>query len=324
MKIIFDKNEQGSDEIKALLPFLDADIKFSDLKPYIKDATNEIIKIIGKEMYNVVQNFYVAVVPEPIDEAYELNVDFLENLQSPIILDAYRHYAIDTDLAHTGSGRLNRVEENQRIAFEWQIEKSNKSLERKYYKAIDNLIEFMDGNIDAWKESEFYAKSFSSFVRNASTFDLFFNIESSRLLLNKLTPGLLICENNDIIPLITKERFDAQKAAFIDGTGYDAILVKLIQEATVYSALAWGIPRMSAQLFPDGLFVLGDASRLSLNSRKSVEANQAEALSQRFQSDAQNAFRNIEKHIQSLTPPAPDTVIPEIELFNPNDNFVDC
>jgi hypothetical protein len=324
MKLIFDKNELGADEIKALLPFLDADIKFSDLKPYIKDATNEIIKIIGKPMYDVVQAFYMSPPPEPIDEAYELNVDFLENVQSPIILDAYRHYAIDTDLAHTGSGRLNRVEENQRIAFEWQIEKSNKSLERKYYKAIDNLIEFMDGNIPEWKDSEFYAKSFSSFVRNASTFDLFFNIESSRLLLNNLTPGLLICENNDIIPLITKERFDAQKAAFIEGTGYDSILVKLIQEATVYSSLAWGIPRMSAQLFPDGLFVLGDASRLSLNSRKSVEANQAEALAQRFQSDAQNAFRNIEKHIQSLTPPVPNAIIPDIELFNPNDNFVDC
>lgn len=316
MNILFDNHNNGSEEVKELLGFVDADLNFSNIKPKIIPATDILIELIGEELYSDLVTIYNSVNTSDLEE------EFLKRTQTIIILDAYRSFCADNDLSHTTNGRLNRITENEKIAFEWQIVKSDRKMERDYYKALDNLIKFMDKKIVKWKRTDAFKKSHDLFIRTAEEIDDFFNIDGSRLLFLKLTPGIRKAEREEILPRIGKLRFDELKSNLKQDTSIDEELLKLIKEALVYKSLAWGIPRMSAQLFPEGFLEIGDNSRLTINSRKSIEKNQAEAFSKRFESDARAALIEIEKYIQKLNfKPEP---IQEVKFHKNNDLFFDC
>lgn len=316
MKLLFNYAGNGEIEIKNALGFTDADLLYENLRPTLLTATDDLIKIIGRPIYDDLIVAYESGSSDQID------IEFIERVQYILALDSYRNYVIESDLAHTNNGRVNRIEDNQKIAFEWQIEKSNKSMERKFYKAINTLIHFMDQYIPQWKETQAFKNSHSLFIRTVEEFDDWFNIDGSRFLMIKLSPGIRKIETEQILPRIGKTLFEQLKSDLKSGSEYNTELLLMIQEALVYATLSWGIPRMSAQLFPEGLLQPTDNARMTYSSRKSIENNLAEALSQRFGQDADKAFKKIEEYISNLnTPNKP--VEPVKPNFKLGDGFVD-
>lgn len=318
MKLLFNKDQQGSAEIKQLLGFTDGDLKFDNLKPKLYPATDTMIELIGSNLYNVLIGIYEA------SSASEADAEFLRRVQSVILLDGYRNYAKDNDLSHSSNGRVNQIDDKQKLAWEWQIVNSDKKMERDYYSLLDKLIKYMDVNVSGWKATQAYKDTYDSFIRTAADIDEYFNIDGSRLLYLKLLPGIKKAERDEIIPLITKQKFEELKNALKESAPeIDEVLIKLIKEALVYKGLSWGIPRLSAQLFPEGLLVIPDTSRLSLSARKSAEKFEADSLSQRFSKDAQQAFEQIAKHLKALE----QSTLPVEEYkryFSADDKFVDC
>jgi hypothetical protein len=319
MTLLFNKTNTGTTEIREILGFTDADLTFDVLKPKIEPATDILIELIGQPLYNDLVTIYLSNTPSGT------NAEFLKRVQTIILLDAYRNHAKYVDLAHTVNGRKNRVEDKEKIAFEWQIDRSDKKMERDYYIAVDKLIKYMDKNVTNWKTSDAYKLTQELFIRTASEIDEFFNIDGSRLLFLKLAPGMKKCERENIISRITKERFDDLKNNLKNNqSGYDEVLVYKIKEAVVYKALAWGIPRLSAQLFPEGVLTVADTSRLSTSARISTEKTHAEGLAMKFRKDADDAFIEIENYIKSLQPIQPLAEYPTKPKFNITDTFVDC
>lgn len=321
MDLLFNKNNTGATELKELLGFTDADIKWVQFQPYLITATDLLIDIIGNPIYESLRGIYTA------ESSSAADAEFLKRVQTVIGLDAYRNLTPYLDLAHTNKGRVNRVEDKEKIAFEWQIVKSDNKMERDYYRALDRLIKYMDKSVSGWKNTDAYKLTHDLFIRTALEIDDYFNIDGSRLLFLKLAPGIRKAEREDILPRITKTRFDQLKEKLKNNAGdHDAILLEKIKEAVVYKSLSWGIPRLSARLFPEGFLELADNSRMTITAKKSVERNQAEAYSQRFKEDADLAFREIEKYIESLNvvPVLPENVPPITPNFNQDDNFVDC
>lgn len=322
MILLFNKNGTGgATEIKNLLGFTDADIKWNVFQNKIYTATDTIIELIGQDIYDYLVDVYLAATPDTLDS------DFLRRVQYSICIDAYRNIAKHTDLAHTTNGRVNRSEDKQKLAWEWQIINSDRLLERDYYKSIDSLIKFMDIHIELWKQTDAYKNTFDLLIRTADEIDEYYNIDGSRLLLIKLMPGIRKAEREEIIPRITKERFDDLKTKLKDNANdIDYVLLKKIQEVLVYKALSWAIPRLSAQLFPEGFMQIGDNSRLTASARKSVEKTQAESYAAKFLNDADLASIQLESYIKSISasPILPENVLPISNNFNPEDNFVSC
>lgn len=318
MKLLFDKGGQGSAEIKRLLGFTDGNLKFENLKPKLYPATDTLIEVIGANLYQVLIGIYEA------SSASEGDAEFLRRVQSVIILDAYRNYAKDNDLSHSSNGRVNQIDDKQKLAWEWQIVNSDRKMERDYYILLDKLIKYMDANVSGWKTTQAYKDTFNHLIRTASEIDDYFNIEGSRLLFIKLLPGIKKAEREEIIPLLTEPVYESLKQKLKDNENdYDKKLYGLVKEGLVYKALSWGIPRLSAQLFPEGVLQVADASRLSISARKSAEKFEADSLSQRFAKDAQKAFEAIADYLKSLE----ISTLPLEEYkrdFNPDDKFVDC
>jgi hypothetical protein len=57
--------------------------------------------------------------------------------------------APSNDVAHTNNGRKMRQDEGEKLPFQWMLDNDNASLEKRYYRALDDLIKFLDRSKDA-------------------------------------------------------------------------------------------------------------------------------------------------------------------------------
>jgi len=134
MKLLFNKDNQGSAEIKKLLGFTDGNLKFENLKPKLYPATDTLIEVIGMNIYDDLLNIYES------DDASEEDAEFVRRVQTTILHDGYRSYAKDNDLTHSSNGRFNQVDDKQKLAWQWQIVDSNNKMDRDYYTPICSIL----------------------------------------------------------------------------------------------------------------------------------------------------------------------------------------
>ena len=313
MELLF-SSEIGQTELSNLLGFLDVDIKYEKLKSKLITATNDVITLIGQEMYDLALDHY----SKP-DTDTEKNTELIFNVRYPIAIQAYRKFAPHNDISHTNKGRVNRVEENEKTPFEWMIDLDNKALERSYYEALDNLIKYLDKSITSWKDTDAYEKTHNLFIRTAEQFDDFFPIGNSRLIMLKLAPGIRKCEKNEILPRIGKELFNTMKQELKDESqNMNEELLYSIREACVYRAMAWAMQRLSVQLFPEGVLQAFISDRMTINSRKPSEKSETAATAQYFNADADGVLIDIESIITKLN--TPDVVIEPLTYEADPDN----
>jgi hypothetical protein len=320
MKLLFNHNtNKGNEELKELIGHIDKDIKFDKLKSDLITATNDIIKIIGQPMYDSVVSKYQAD-----GEPSEADALLIYYVRYPIALDGYRHHAKASDVSHTNNGRKIRMDDHNKLPFEWLLDRDNEEFERKYYKAIDDLIDYLDENSVIWKASAAYKESQKYFVRLTSDFDEYFPIKS-RLLLQKLQPGFRQCERKHIIPIISSELSSELKTKLKDGIALnetESQLLELIKEACVFFSLSWGIRVLRVTLFPEGVLQRFAPDSMTTKASQPPLKLEAELAAQEFKKRAVEVLQDIQ---QSISVSHPETATSEElnEMSDPDFKFDD-
>lgn len=318
MKLLFQTTGTGSTELKSLLGFIDVDLKIQNLIPDLITATNDVIDLVGEEVYKKAIDIYSETTISDDDKS------FIYAIRYPIAVNAYRLFSVSNDISHTNNGRKMRQDENQKQAFEWMLDRDDAALERRYYRAMDDLIKFLDRSkveneltttlYSIWTNSESFKATHDLFIRTVSDFDKHFTIKS-RLLLIKLAPAIWDCEQYEIRPLVGTEKLTALKQALKSGTeiteAKDLELIRLIQKASVSYALAWSMPRLSVQLYPEGVLQHVTSDRATTRGAKPTVKNETQEARQAFESD----FDKVILEIERLVAPAP--TIDETQCINP-------
>jgi len=145
MKLLFTP-ETFSQDFRELLGFVDADINFTSVKSDLTSATREIITLIGQTTYDR----WIALF-EKENRTAEEN-EQLHLMRYPVAMNTYRLLAPSKDLQHTNQGRLMRTDDQQARPFQWMIDANNEANERKYYRAVDQLFEYLFAD-SAFKET---------------------------------------------------------------------------------------------------------------------------------------------------------------------------
>ncbi|MFB9055077.1 DUF6712 family protein [Formosa undariae] len=311
MELLFNYgSKSGDSELYELIGHIDKDISFEKLKSDLEDATIEVVKLIGKEVYAEALAFYKAESEDIGD------VTLIKRVRYPIALEGYRNYAKSSDITHGNNGRKIRVDEHIKVPFEWMIDRDDEAFERKYYKALDNLIDYLDEENETWKTSDAYAKSQRYYVRTIDDFEDTFPI-SSRLLLLKLIPGLRIAEKQ-IPPIITTIKNTALKAKIIEGTELDPEeieLVELIKNACIYSALAWSMGVLRVTLFPEGILQRYVSDRMTTQGKLPSAKMETELARQEFKKLSDQVLTEIQNFV------APEPTTEDLENLDPTDPF---
>ena len=320
MKLLFTTTgTTGNTELKELLGAIDANIILKNLIPDLKTATNEIIDLIGIEVYaKAVEAYADGTIAED-------DKDFIYAVRYPIAVNAYRLFAPTNDVAHTNNGRKMRQDDGEKLPFQWMIDSDNAALEKRYYRALDDLIKFLDRSkveeetettlYAIWTGSDAFKATHDLFIRTVADFDKIFPLQS-RLLLIKLAPGISDCEQYEIRPRVGTEKLNALKLALKSTTpiteATDLELIRLIRHASVAYAFAWAMPRLSVQLYPEGVLQHVTSDRATTRGAKPTLKNETQQAAQAWKSDFDKAIMAIEKLLEP--PPTIDatqTILPE-------------
>jgi hypothetical protein len=320
MKLLF-KDDTFADEFKEFLGFVDADFTFLNLKSDIRSSSREMRSFIGQDLYEIAEVLFEDDIDED-DEKFE----FLQLVKCSILVNAYRLYAPDNDLSHTNDGRKMRNEEHEKHAFEWMINASDDSLEKRYYRMLEHLINYLDeieedtdlaDIYEAWTESKTFKRLKKHFVQTVSDFDEFFPI-NSKLLLIKLEPGISLAEKNLIQSRIKADKYEQLLTA---PTDTDETIISTIKEICVYFALSWAIPRMSVNILPTGILQRYSSDRSTLKASAAPALNEPKWAQDSFLTDAHKAAIRLENLLKPAPDPSDTDIKPKIIY---NDNSFNC
>lgn len=311
-ELLFNKKRNGAEELKKILGFIDAKFTYQNIESDLILATHELISLIGKEVYAEVEQTYHSDTPDLV---------FLFMVRYPIAVKAYLTYTKINDLSHRNDGRAIRLDEHEKIPFEWMIDRNDAALERKYYKSLDSLLEYLDHTNAIWKTSENYIKAHKTIIRSTSDFADVFPLDS-RFLLLKMEPGLVLCEKFDILPRVGKEVLLKLKKDIKNNkiAPDDEELYMCIRHAMVFKSLEWAMRRLSVNLFPEGII---HSYLLNKNYHgKSNVSDESEEAAQQFGKDASHFLANIELLLKKRNTSSSNDTISFSFGFDNTDKFI--
>lgn len=277
MEVLFNKNEQGEEELKDILGFVDADYRVKNLKTDVEQATHDLLCVVGNNMYNKLVEYYSATAP--LDTAttteqltYDKNIALVRLAQIPILSFALIAYESNLNVSHAGNGKPATAKESDRIAWRWQEEKDESATRRRAYKALDMLIEALDkSGLTEWTDSEEYKRSKDLIIHTTKQFQDAWPIFNSRQLLLRFRPIMEKCERNYIRALLGPEKFTTIKTAITAGIEPNPIeladILPEIRKTIAYYTLADAYEILPVEMFPDNMVQYSENSSVQANAR---------------------------------------------------------
>ncbi|SDG68114.1 hypothetical protein SAMN05421827_109141 [Pedobacter terrae] len=191
------------------------------LKPYLSTAERQFIRfMIGKEQFDAFASAYEAAgkdtsaITDPqIREAIELCQKIEANLAYLIGLPV-----LSVTIGASGIQILSN--DNTKNAFQWQVDKVEKSLLELGFDAIEELLEFLEYNADIFPEyinSKEFSKVERCLIETAADFDDQYNIRRSRYAFQVMVPIMYRIENQILIPLFGKAFMEILRMDNLDG-----------------------------------------------------------------------------------------------------------
>lgn len=236
--MIFNLNKQGAAELRRMTGNYYVGNDFSAIEMDIEDATDELIQVIGRAVYDKAENAYLK--GEGNDQ-----VRLVQLVQRPIALLATLHYFQRNDVSHEDSGRKVKLSSDgtDKIPWEWQLDRDDSIHLQAYYSAVERLIRWLNESKDAdWQKSDAYRNAAGLLIRSGREFDTYFPISQSERMYILLLPFLREVQIDTVAPSYG-EGFDKLLDATSD-VRYAA------SKALVLLTMSVALRRMPLQLIP--------------------------------------------------------------------------
>lgn len=194
--MIFNLNNQGAAELRRMTGNYYAGNDFSAIEMDIEDATDELIQVIGRAVYDKAENAYLK--GDGNDQ-----VRLVQLVQRSIALLATLHYFQRNDVSHEDSGRKVKLSSDgtDKIPWEWQLDRDDSIHLQAYYSAVERLIRWLNESKDAdWQKSDAYRNAAGLLIRSGREFDTYFPISQSERMYILLLPFLREVQIDTVAP----------------------------------------------------------------------------------------------------------------------------
>lgn len=294
--MLFNKDKNGSMELYRMTGTFKASTDFAAIANDIDDAVYELKSMVGK-------------VVDYAEEAYENDVecDVLPLVQRAVATKALYHFAQNTGLSHGETGRKMKVDENEKVPFEWMVDRDDRELKERYYRALDRLFRYLDSD-----DGKSLTKSLgdipgSSFraeliVKDIAAFERVYPISGSYYTFHSLIP-LMFEAQGRLADMLEIKRSDVPS---------NGSTIKYI----VLSALAIALGRWSLSIFP--LEISRQFAPSYQGNRQTQPATLAELdrTKHNFEAEAREAYIAASVAIKGDNPEAGRDIMPENDPSN--------
>ncbi|KAA6325153.1 hypothetical protein EZS27_025599 [termite gut metagenome] len=243
--MLFNKENNGAKEIRSLTSNYYRNNDFEKITGEIETAEEELATLVGNEVFLKAQTAYEA------DSADATDKQLVRKLQRPAALLATLNLYRKNDLSHEDDGRKFKIDsENEKLPWQWQLDRDDEIHLEEYYKAVDALIRFLnESDIQQWKDTNTYRKLQTLLIRSGSEFDTYFPINKSERTFLLLVPFI-----REVQMLYIKRSYGTgwdELLTFSEGVSSDARFAAC--KATCLFAMSLALERLQLSIIPGGV-----------------------------------------------------------------------
>ena len=247
-------------EIKAFLP-IGVGNDFGRLKPHIENAEQKYIKpLLGTNMYDELQEFYLADYPAEPSEVQEMTKELLEKVQHALIHLAYFSGFDFLNVSVSDAGFQRLESERTKGLYKYQEDNLKKYFSDAGFNGLDDVLVFLEDNIESFgefKTEENYTVLKQSFLPTVKVVEnIPFNLHGSRLVFLALKPAMAYIEDTDIRKTLGETIYAEIKAEMVkeDPSAKVKSILPYIRKPLIYLASAMLMEETGAELGEKGLF----------------------------------------------------------------------
>ena len=252
--MIFNKNNNGAQELRDLTGNYYANNDFNKIKSDIKSASYYLTKVIGDDVYVRAIDAYQKNEESGTGEGQIADVPkFIELVQRPIAIMATLQMYRKNDVSHEDSGRKVVVTSDgtDKIPWEWQLDRDDAIHMEEYYQAVEQLIDYLNKTqLKEWMESEQKKLADTLLIRSGREFDKYFPIQSSERMYLLMVGFIREVQMRYIRPSYGTEKWAELLA---DRSTPENEVRFAACKATALLSMSLALLRMPLQLIPGGV-----------------------------------------------------------------------
>ena len=237
--MLFNKDNKGSMELYGLSGTFQASADYKAVESEVLSATREVAMLVGSAVIARAEQLYSQ------DSLSDADQEWLDMVRRPIAFLAISNYARLTGLSHGETGRKIKVDDNEKVAFEWQIDRDDREMRERYFRSLDSLFNYLGDTDDySWKESDLYKAQSATLIRSLAILEKVYPVNRSQYTYFMLVPLFLEAQET-LSGIIGEERL----ASLLNGADEEGIL-DACRRWCVLKALILALSRWSIAAFP--------------------------------------------------------------------------
>lgn len=347
--MLFNKSENGIDELKSITGFMYSYNKFENIRTDIELAQEDLERIIGAEVMELAEDHYnsedyqqpTEEPEEPVEDppgptppgggepippgagedetptpSNELLTSLVNHIQLPVAYHAIHSFSQNTDISHEDSGRKVKIDaEREKLPWEWMLEKDEKAILKKAYRTTDRLINFLDKHIEyfpEWAESDARSNIKGQFI--SSVDDFIYPIDNSRRFLITIRSFIDEAERKHIRPVLGDTLYQEIKTALASEEGYTDtnVLLPLIRVPLSLFAMSIAVDRLALQVLPEGVFQNLISDRLTQNAKHPALTEKKRELAAQLEKNAQTELKFLQQALTKIAAGEDDYDLPDL------------
>ncbi len=242
---LFDKYERGSLELMQLTGNFQANNNFASIQGEIKMATLEVERSIGHSLLERASSHYKS------DEYGASTIDdmLVEKIQLPIAMLAMCNHFQQNIVSHETDGRKVKSSQDEKMAWEWMLDRDDKAMRDKYYRSLDALYYWLEyQNIEEWNDSPLKSLIKSSIVKSIDEFEAVYPIDRSYYTYLMLQTLVTEIQESRLIPICGDKWKD-----ILEGNGEYSSKNRIARRYAILLAVATAVERWSIGIFPQSI-----------------------------------------------------------------------
>lgn len=258
--MLFNKDNKGSLELFELSGTFPASTDFRAIATEIHSATIDLRAIVGANVVEKAETKYVSTSPSSDD------LEYVDYVRRPIAFLAISNYSRLTGLSHGDTGRKLKVDDNEKVAFEWQIDRDDRAMRERYFRSLDALFNYLlEKDDEDFHSSELYGRKSASIVGSLSELESIYPVGHSHYTYFMLLPLFLEAQDK-LAKLIGQDNFNAlDQDALVSARKYVAL-----------SAIVTAVSRWSITVFPQEVARQFSPSYQGNRERRAAEISEIE------------------------------------------------
>lgn len=285
-------------ELRELTSSWYASNEFERIKQDIELETEDLAKIVGDEIIESAQN--VADKDAPTDEEKEL----WNRVALPIALMAVFRYGQSNIVAHDQKRIVKLDSENEKLPWEWMLDRDDAAHLSKAQRAVDRLIDYLDKKeIAAWMTSDQRKAAKGLFVYNTALFAEYYPVVTSArffMLAIPLLKEIQVTRIKDALGPDYKSLLEAVQDNNVPEEKKD--LLDMVRRAQVLATIALAVRRLNVQVLPEGLIKAVRSEGSTVNANRPASVQDVRFFEIRMNEDADRFIDKIKRERNKATP----------------------